>query len=95
MRLNRLTKVLSLVPVVAGTISTVLFVAQGGFGGGHSKLDFIIETLGLPAILLNLVLPTSLVLPDILLIVWIPALINSILFFLFGLVLSKLISSRG
>lgn len=94
MRVNRLTRILTLVPLIEGVISTVLFVAQGGFGGGHSKLDFVIVVLGLPSILLNLTLPSSFGLPDILLIVWIPSLINSALFFLFGLVFTKLIGSR-
>lgn len=94
-RMRHLTRTLTLVPIVAGTISTVLFLAQGGFGGGHSRLDVVIEILGLPSILLNLVLPNSLNLPDILMIVWIPALMNAILFFLFGRVLSSLRQSRG
>lgn len=93
--MRRLTRTLTLVPIVAGAISTVLFLAQGGFGGGHSRLDFVIEILGLPAILVNLVLPASLSLPDILMIVWIPALVNALLFFLFGRVLSSSRKSKG
>lgn len=93
--MRRLIRTLTLVPIVAGAISTVLFLAQGGFGGGHSRLDFVIEILGLPAILVNLVLPASLSLPDILMIVWIPALMNALLFFLFGRVLSSLRKSKG
>ena len=93
--MRHLTRTLTLVPIVAGAISTVLFLAQGGFGGGHSVLDFVIEILGLPAIVVNLVLPASLSLPDILMIVWIPAMMNAILFFLFGRVLSSLRKSKG
>jgi len=87
---------LTLIPLVAGTISTILFVAQGGFGGGHSGFDFVITTLGFPSIMLLLLitLPNSVVVPDILLVVWIPALINSLLFFLLGLALTKLITLR-
>jgi hypothetical protein len=93
--MHHLTRILTLAPIVAGAISTLLFLVQGGFGGGHSQLDFVIEILGLPSILLNLVLPASISLPDILLIVWIPALMNAILFFLFGRVLSSLRKSEG
>ena len=93
--MRHLTRTLTLVPIVAGAISTVLFLAQGGFGGGHSRLDFVIEILGLPAILVNLVLPVALSLPDILMIVWIPVLMNALLFFLFGRVLSSLRKSTG
>ena len=93
--MRHLTRTLALVPIVAGAISTVLFLAQAGFGGGHSRLDFVIVILGLPAILVNLVLPPSLSLPDILMIVWIPALMNALLFFLFGRVLSSSRKSKG
>lgn len=87
--MHRLTRTVTLIPIMAGVISTILFLAQGGFGGGHSKLDFVIEILGLPSILLNLVLPASFTLPDILLIVWLPTLINALLVFLFFYILSK------
>ena len=93
--MRHLTRTLAFVPIVAGAISTVLFLAQGGFGGGHSRLDFVIVILGLPTILVNLVLPASLSLPDILMIVWIPALMNALLFFLFGRVLSSSRKSKG
>ena len=82
--MRRLKQGLPFLPIVTGTISTVLFFAQGGFGGGHSKLDFVTVILGLPSILLNLVLPNWFSLPDILLIVWIPALMNSLLFLVLG-----------
>jgi hypothetical protein len=87
---------LTLIPLVAGTISTILFLAQGGFGGGHSGFDFVIVILGVPSIMLLLVitLPNLVVVPDILLVVWIPALLNSLLFFLLGLALTKLIALR-
>jgi hypothetical protein len=99
MPLSRLTRSLTLVPVVAGTISTLLFLAQGGFGGGHSSFDFVITTLGFPSILLvrSLPLPDSAGIPDILLVIWIPALINLVGFFLLGSLLTKviLVSSKA
>lgn len=91
----RLKQVLPFLPIVTGAISTALFIAQGGFGGGHSKLDFLIVILGLPSILLNLVLPSRFSLPDILLIVWIPALVNSLFFLAFGHALSMVIKSKN
>jgi len=40
--------------VLAGmfSVSAVLFVAQGGFGGGHGRFDWFIFIVGLPWILL-------------------------------------------
>ncbi|MCU1336316.1 MAG: hypothetical protein JWO19_1897 [Bryobacterales bacterium] len=34
------------------SISAVLFVVQGGFGGGHGRFDWFIGIVGLPWILL-------------------------------------------
>lgn len=95
--MSHLTKVLTLIPVVAGAISTILFLGQGGFGGGHSTFDFVITALSFPSIMLiNLItLPSSLRVPDIVLVIWIPALINAVVFFMLGQALTKLISGRG
>ncbi|MCU1264563.1 MAG: hypothetical protein JWM21_881 [Acidobacteria bacterium] len=97
MRMGRLTRVLTLIPVAAGTIATSLFLVQGGFGGGHSRFDSAITTLGFPSIMLmNLVaLPNSLSVPDILLVVWIPCLINVLIFFLIGVAITRLIPGKG
>jgi hypothetical protein len=88
-----------LIPVVAGTISTILFFIQGGFGGGHRPFDFVITTLGFPSILLirAVPLPDSVSIPDILFVIWIPALMNMVWFFLLGSLLTKviLVSSKG
>lgn len=94
--MSHLTKVLTLIPIAAGAISTVLFLAQGGFGGGHSTFDFVITALGFPSIMLiNVVTsPGSLRVPDIVLVIWIPALINAVVFFVLGQALTKLISGR-
>jgi hypothetical protein len=39
-------------PLAFGVISTVLFLKQGGFGGGHGRFDGCISVLELPSILL-------------------------------------------
>jgi hypothetical protein len=93
MRITRLRRVLTLIPVVTGTISTILLLIQGGFGGGHGPFDSVITTLGFPSILLIrlLPLPDSAGIPDIFLVIWIPALINIVGFFLLGTLLTKVI----
>ncbi len=99
MRLSRLTRVLILIPAVTGVISTVLLLVQGGFGGGHSTIDFVITALGFPSILLirSMPLPSSVVIPDILLVVWFPALLNMVGLLVLGSILTKttLLSSKG
>jgi hypothetical protein len=67
------------IPVLAGVIATALFVAQGGFGGGHGDLDRVIWVLGLPGVLLAGWAPASLARHDLLLLVWWPALWNVLL----------------
>lgn len=95
-RMRHLTRTLTLLPIVAGAISTILYLAQGGFAGGHYRLDSVIVLLGLPSILLlDLLLPVSISLPDILLIVWLPALMNAPLFYVFARVLSSLRKTEG
>lgn len=92
MRVGYIRKALIFVPIAAGVISTILFLVQGGFGGGHSPLDFLIVALGFPSILLPI--PSSMAIPDILLVVWIPSLLNALLFFLLGSFLTKLILAK-
>ena len=63
-------------------MSTIVFLTQGGFGGGHGDFDFLIGILGLPSILVMEILPLpDLVLKnDISLVVWLPAILNALLF---------------
>ncbi len=85
MKLNNVRKValiLPAVPLVFGLISTVMFAIQGGFGGGHGSFDFHIGVLGLPSILLveGMPLPDLALNHDIILVVWLPAILNAALF---------------
>lgn len=94
--MRHLTRTLILLPIVAGAISSVLYLAQGGFAGGHARFDSVIVLLGLPSILLlDLLLPVSINWPDILLIVLLPALMNALLFYVFGRVLSSFRKTEG
>jgi len=66
------------VPLLFGGIASVLFVAQGGFGGGHGRFDRAIGVLAMPGlfILEQVKLPAVVQRSDLLLVVWLPALVN-------------------
>lgn len=66
-----------ILPVVLALSALLLFVSQGGFGGGHGSFDRAIWILGLPGILATTSLP---VWPgDFLALVLLPALLNLVL----------------
>lgn len=69
---------MALVPIAAAAVATILFVLQGGFGGGHGDFDAAIVMLGVPASLLMLWIPVPEVLgsSDLALKVLTPALVN-------------------
>ena len=66
-------------PAVLGAIAALLMLVQGGYGGGHGSFDGLVITLMLPAVLLVqfLPLPTWALRNDFILIVVLPALVNS------------------
>ena len=67
-------------PISAGILAAMLYFKQGGFGGGHGSLDGAIALLCLPSILLVAkvssigMLPP--ILPDFVVIVVIPMVLN-------------------
>jgi hypothetical protein len=69
------------IPCATSTLTLCLYLLQRGFGGGHGFLDPLIAILGFPAFFLLDVLP----LPswvndyDLLVIIFIPAIINTCL----------------
>ena len=69
--------ILLLLPAFAAVVALVLFLAQGGFGGGHGNFDPVIGAMGLPSILLTEHIPMHG--PDIVLIVLLPATLNLII----------------
>jgi hypothetical protein len=81
MAMRRRIWFLLLIPAVAITVATLLSFSQGGFGGGHGDFDLAIGVLGLPGILLIEHMPFLHHLPDILLVVIVPALLNFIFWF--------------
>lgn len=79
------------IPASCGLISTALYFLQHGFGAGHGKFDFFIALLGAPFTLLWLFFPSwSPELPeflnqsDLLLLIWLPVFVNTMIFFLIG-----------
>jgi hypothetical protein len=101
--MSRLTKILVTIALIAGLASTACFFVQGGFGGGHAQLDFAIVILGLPSIALLGWLDTpspSLLdvfngLPDIFVIIWLPTLLNVLVFYLLGAGITSLRRMRS
>ena len=71
-----------LVPIYCALLSTLLYFAQGGFGGGHGQFDFVIYCLGLPAVIygdrLIDMLPSTSPGDDLINIIWLPAAANLI-----------------
>jgi hypothetical protein len=64
--------------VCAGTLtSTLMFIGQGGFGGGHLRFDRLLYVLGLPWILLPF--PKSLMEYGFIWVVAIPWIMNGLL----------------
>jgi len=49
--MKRLLQIALALVILAGATSTLLFLIQGGFGGGHGRFDCAIAILGLPWIL--------------------------------------------
>ncbi len=64
------------VPIVAAICGTALFILQHGFGAGHGRFDQALGVLALPGILLIEPLGFSENVPDFLLVVLIPAVLN-------------------
>jgi hypothetical protein len=72
------------IPIAGGILASILYFVQGGFGAGHGRFDFWIGCLGLPSILLLEYLPIPDFVPDFVAIIWLPSIINAILFGLVG-----------
>jgi hypothetical protein len=49
---RRILKIIGVTIFAIFLIASTLFIYQGGFGGGHSRCDFIIMWLSLPWLLL-------------------------------------------
>src|SRR5438128_2354120 len=83
---------LVVVPLLAGVVSTILFFAQGGFGGGHGSFDGIIVTLMLPSVFAAeaIPLPQWILYFDLTYTVIIPTLMNTALVWLAYQLVGKL-----
>ncbi len=101
--IKKIPKMVAVFPIILGIVSSVCFFIQGGFGRGDGPLDHILFLLGLPAILYFFI-PTPEVFDhlylyhgnqrvnDFIFIIWIPSLLNSLLFFLIATLVSKVIT---
>lgn len=71
-----------LIPLAFASLATILLLVQGGFGGGHGDLEMPIGLLGLPATFLldQLPVPALIEKSDLLLVIWYPALLNLVFF---------------
>jgi hypothetical protein len=79
------------VPVVAALVATTLFLIQHGFGGGHGNFDQTLGILALPGILLMAYLPLSESIPDFVLVIWLPAVFNFVLWIGLALILRSIL----
>ena len=88
---------LLMVPLMLGCTSATLFIAQGGFGGGHGTVDWLIVTLMLPAVLLVQVvpLPSWILHYDFVYTIVLPTGLNTALVLLVGRLLSWIRSRRA
>jgi len=72
-------KKLLLVPVYCALFATLLFLVQGGFGGGHGRFDAPIFYLGVPAVLFGenwRWVPEFIENQSLFSVIWIPAAVN-------------------
>jgi hypothetical protein len=46
---RRVSKIILIVPIVLFLFSTLFFVSQSGFGGGHSSFDLLVFISAIPA----------------------------------------------
>ena len=72
-------------------LAAVLFVAQGGFGGGHGPFDLMIFVLGVPWTLILLLLPwtEALWVSDYVMLVLVPLGLNLLFAAVLGVVLAR------
>ena len=84
---EKLAQRLWLLPIALVLISTLIYFAQGGFGGGHGSFDRLLFILGLPWCLLPL--PGPFHRSDLIWLIAVPFLINSMLVSLLTLWLRK------
>ena len=82
----------TIIPAVLFVVSAICFLGQGGFGGGHAPYDFIIGCCGIPFILFleDIPLNTFLETHDFALIVIVPSIANTILWFILGVILGHI-----
>lgn len=83
--------ILWLVPVGMGVLAHLFFFLQGGFGAGHGILDLVIFLTMLPSILILPLLPRVSLLErsDLLMIIWLPMLVNVVVSCVAQFILNK------
>lgn len=72
----KLARHLWLLPILLALTSTLVYFGQGGFGAGHGPFDQVLFALALPWCLLPI--PGQFLGPDLVWLVAVPLLINSI-----------------
>ena len=94
------SKGLALIPLAAAVLASILYVLQHGFWGGHGRFDSLIGLLTLPfsAIALtgiSIPLPELLRRSDLILVIWLPTLVNSSLLFCVGWLIDRFRQRRA
>ena len=86
------TRLILILPVSLAVLASLLFAAQGGFGGGHGPLDLTIWILGFPGTLATTFLPKW---PgDFVALVAVPAVLNLALWFAASSLIQKRLKAR-
>lgn len=83
--------ILWLIPVGMGVLAHLVFFIQGGFGAGHGTFDLVIFLAMLPSILILPLLPRVgfLERSDLLMIIWLPMLLNVVVFSVAQFILNR------
>jgi hypothetical protein len=92
--IRRIPFVLILFPTMGAIVAGILFLIQGGFGGGHGDFDAAIGLLLLPSILFVMHLPLPDGTPDIF-IVLLPAALNLLLWVAIAFVLRAILNRKS
>jgi hypothetical protein len=92
--IQKIPLILMMLPIVTAVVAAILFLIQGGFGGGHGNFDAAIGVLLLPSILLVMHLRFTDDTPDIF-IVLLPAALNLMLWVAIAIALRAVLGRKS
>lgn len=90
---SRINFVLLFAAVLIAVVATVCFTIQGGFGGGHGDLDYVLFILGLPWSLVPW--PAPIMKVDFVWVVLMPFMLNVVTILIGGFIVRTFVSRRN